>query len=97
MIRLTALLLMVSTSALAGEAHYCNEELPYDVSAVDGYFIIWERPENHVCKRADAVWFKCDGRDDYKVSFQLSDDGAELYLRTPLYKEGEYETFTACQ
>jgi hypothetical protein len=96
MIRALAILLALTTTASAEPVHYCNPDLMYDVSSVDGTFVIWQQPKNAICVREDAVWFKCDGRDDYKVSFQVSEDGNELWLRTPLYKENEHETFTRC-
>ena len=98
MFRALAILLAFTTTACAEETvHYCNPDLTYDVSSADGSFVIWQQPKNAVCVREDAIWYKCDGRDDYKVAFQVSEDGNELWLRTPLYKEGEHETFVRCE
>lgn len=98
MFRFLVAFALFATPAMASDpVHYCNDDLPYDVSAVDDGFIIWQRPENAVCVRVDATWFECDKRADYRVAFQISEDGSELYLWTPLFKEGERETFRKCQ
>ena len=97
MFRTLAILLAFTTAAAADEpVQYCNDDVPYGLVEYEGKFIITQQHGNDTCVREDAIWYKCNDRDDYKLAFQVSEDGNEVWLWTPLYKEGEHETFTRC-
>ena len=98
MFRALAVLMAFTVPAMADEpVKYCNDMVPYEVVEYGGVFTITQQHGNDICIREDAIWYKCNKREDYKIAFQVSEDGGALRLRTPLYKEGEYDEFTKCQ
>lgn len=92
---LVAFALFASPAAADEPVKYCNDDVPYEIIEYEGTFIITQQHGNDTCVRIDADWYECNARPDYRLSFQVSEDGVVLEMRSPNY--AEVGRFTECQ
>lgn len=90
----TVLALMLMTAPASAGQMYCNPGVPYDIAEVPHGYAVVRMAYSDFCKQdhmSDDPAYICDGRDDYRLHFDVKGD-----VLTLTYTDGNKATFTRC-